>query len=48
MENLHLSYKEVFETIPYRNLLIMQKDKIHTASEDMMQEVTEEEFFANK
>lgn len=29
MENLHLSYKEVFEEIPYRNLCLMSKDKIH-------------------
>lgn len=29
MENLHLSYKEVFEVIPYQNLIIMQKDKLH-------------------
>lgn len=28
MENLHLSYKEVVYEIPYRNLLIMQKDKL--------------------
>jgi len=29
MESLHLSYREVVEVIPYRNLLIMQKDKMH-------------------
>ncbi len=29
MEALHLSYKEVFEIIPYRNLILMQKDKLH-------------------
>lgn len=28
MENLHLSYNEVFEEIPYRNLCLMAKDKI--------------------
>ncbi len=49
MENLHLSYKEVVEVIPYRNLIIMQKDKLHTvSSEDVMQEVSEEEFLRNK
>lgn len=31
MEVLHLTYKEVVEEIPYRNLLIMQKDKMHTS-----------------
>lgn len=29
MENLHLSYEEVVYKIPYRNLVIMQKDKLH-------------------
>lgn len=28
METLHLTYKEVLE-IPYENLLLMQKDKLH-------------------
>jgi len=31
MDGLHLSYTEVFEVIPYRNLLMMQKDKLHVA-----------------
>lgn len=48
MENLHLTYKEVFELIPYRNLIIMQKDKLHTVSGEVMEEVSEEEFFKNK
>ena len=30
MDILHLSYNEVVNVIPYRNLLIMQKDKMHT------------------
>ena len=29
MENLHLSYEEVVRKIPYRNLVLMQKDKLH-------------------
>ena len=29
MDNLHLTYDEVVRKIPYRNLLIMQKDKLH-------------------
>lgn len=29
MESLHLSYPEVMDVIPYRNLLLMQKDKVH-------------------
>lgn len=48
MENLHLSYKEVFEVIPYRNLIIMQKDKLHTVSGEIMKEVSEEEYFRDK
>ncbi len=48
MENLHLGYKEVIEVIPYRNLIIMQKDKLHTVSGEVMEEVSEEEYFKNK
>lgn len=29
MDALHLSYTDVFEVIPYRNLLMMQRDKLH-------------------
>ena len=45
IENLHLSYTEVFEIIPYQNLLMMQKDKLRacygekvnkTSGSDMM------------
>ena len=43
MDSLHLSYDEVLHRIPYRNLLIMQKDKLRIASGDVMQEVSEEE-----
>lgn len=48
MENLHLTYKEVLEEIPYRNLVIMQKDKLHIADGDVMQEVSDAEFFKNR
>ena len=48
MENLHLTYKEVLEEIPYRNLVIMQKDKQRMTSGDVMQEVSDEEFFKGK
>ena len=48
MESLHLSYSEVFEAIPYRNLIIMQKDKVHTVTGDVLDEVSEDEFFKNK
>ena len=29
MENLHLTYDDVVNKIPYRVLCIMQKDKLH-------------------
>lgn len=48
MENLHLSYKEVVYEIPYRNLVIMQKDKLHAVYGDIMEEVTEEEYFKTR
>lgn len=48
MDNLHLTYTEVMEIIPYRNLLIMSKDKAHIATGDVMREVSEDEFFKGK
>ena len=48
MENLHLSYDEVVYKIPYRNMVIMQKDKLHTVYGEVMEEVSEEEFFKTK
>lgn len=48
MEILHLSYDEVVYKIPYRNMIIMQKDKLHMASGDVMEEISEEEFFKRK
>ena len=48
MENLHLTYKEVLEIIPYRNLVIMQKDKLRTATGDVMHEVSDDEYFKGK
>lgn len=48
MESLHLSYGEVVYKIPYRNLLIMQKDRLHTVYGEVMEEVSEEEFFKTK
>lgn len=40
MENLHLSYDEVVNVIPYRNLVIMQKDKLHAVYGDVVEEVS--------
>lgn len=47
MDSLHLSYQEVVKEIPYRNLLLMAKDKQRVACGDVMYEVTEEEFGMN-
>jgi hypothetical protein len=43
MENLHLSYSEVFEAIPYRNLLVMNKDKLHMVNGEKIQKVSGKE-----
>ena len=48
MENLHLSYAEVVEKIPYRYLLMMAKDKQHVAYGEVWEEVDESEFFRMK
>lgn len=45
MENLHLSYAEVVDKIPYRYLLVMAKDKQHIANGEVWEEVDEAEFF---
>lgn len=36
MESLHLTYKQVYEEIPLRNLVLMQKDKLHESSADVI------------
>ena len=40
MENLHLTYTEVVDVIPYRNLVIMQMDKLHVVYGDKIEEVS--------
>lgn len=45
MDNLHLSYAEVTDVIPYRYLLLMARDKQHIAYGDVFEEVDEAEFF---
>lgn len=47
MDSLHLSYQEVLYEIPYRNLLLMAKDKQRVAYGGVMHEVTEEEMGMN-
>ena len=45
MENLHLTYDEVLDKIPYRNMLMMARDKQHVAYGEVWEEVDEAEFF---
>lgn len=48
-ETLHLTYDEVMEKIPYRNLVIMQKDKLRPLyNSEKMTEVSDDEFFNGK
>ena len=48
MDSLHLTYKEVVEVIPYRNLLLMNKDKQRVTYNDVYEEVDEEAFFGGQ
>jgi len=48
MEELHLSYREVVYEIPYRNLLIMQKDKLHTVMGAKVKKITGREMAARR
>ena len=45
MDGLHLTYDEVVDRIPYRNLVIMSKDKLRTAFNGVKREVSDEQFF---
>lgn len=49
MDSLHLSYDEVVYKIPYRNLIIMQKDKLHAIHDgEVLTEVSDEDFFKGR
>lgn len=48
MENLHLSYYEVTEKIPYRNLVMMQRDKQHEVFDDVVKKVSGKDFAARR
>ena len=45
IENLHLSYKEVFEVIPYRNLVMMMADKQREATNGVIRNTNSNELF---
>ena len=46
MESLHMTYKEVVYKIPYRNLVIMQKDKQHEVFGDVVHYISGKEMAA--
>lgn len=48
MENLHLSYNEVVNEVPYENLLLMSADKLRVASGEVVKEVTGEEMLKKR
>lgn len=49
MDTLHLSYREVVHEIPYRNLVIMTKDRQRPVyGGEVMKEVTAEEYFRGR
>lgn len=48
MENLHLTYPEVMDIVPYRNLLLMQRDKAHVVYGTLVKKMTGKDALARK
>lgn len=48
METLHLTYDEVVNKIPYRILLIMQKDKLHEVFGTKVEQISGREMMARR
>lgn len=48
MDSLHLTYDEVFDGIPYRNLIIMSKDKLHLATGDVVKRTSGKEMMERR
>lgn len=48
IDALHLTYKEVFEEIPYRNLVIMMKDKQRIATDGIVKKTTGREMMERR
>lgn len=48
MENLHLTYPEVMDIVPYRNLLLMQRDKAHVVYGTLIKRMTGKDALARK
>lgn len=43
MDNLQLTYTEVFEVIPYRNMVMMQRDKLRTVTGEKVNKISGKE-----
>lgn len=48
IDALHLSYDEVVYKIPYRNLLLMQRDKLRPCFGTKVQKTTGKDFMAKR
>lgn len=48
MENLHLTYNEAYREIPFRNLLVMQKDKLHTVTGTKIKKISGKEMASRR
>lgn len=48
MDSLHLTYHQTVYEIPFRNMVIMAKDKAHVAYGEVYREVDEDAFFKAK
>lgn len=46
MENLHLTYPEVLDVVPYRDLLVMSRDKTHVVYGTLVKKVSGKERLA--
>ena len=46
MDGLHLTYPEVMDEVPYRNLLLMQRDKAHVVYGTLVKHVSAKERLA--
>lgn len=48
MDSLHLTYDEVVHKIPYRNLVVMQRDKLHVVYGDKVETVSARSMMGRK
>lgn len=48
MDGLHMTYEEVMNEVPYRLLLLMQRDKQHTATGAVVKKATGKDMAARR